>query len=562
MSRARAGPGLFVPSGWRKEAAGIRLMNFDLSQTDSSRQANRASLNSDFAQRPARNGRGGTLARLTLAAVALTLPGPFTARLLAGESLSSTVHLQSPQVERFMGLGIQWDPYEYPPTPEGWKKTVDRVDFMRPGFFRVMLNASSYARFDANGNPSYAWNEGEAGMNRLTWLFNILDYAQSHKIDVLVGEWSPSRGMAIGNGQRAGAADPHWAQVHAEFASYLLNTKKYSVIKYFNYMNEPNGDWMWPGGKVDYDSWATGIRNLRKALDAKGLTTLRVAGPDNSGNWEWLDRCANELRNEFGAWEMHWYAKDADVLEGKMEALLTEKRAMLLKTDPNAASKPLFLGESGMIEGKVNGDQQPRTKTFPYGVLMMDYLAQVARAGWQGGTAWDMDDAMHTNSGRANPPTERTLKIWGFWNTQGTAMGHPEDENVRPWFYSWSVMSRLFPAGAKIVKTEDSPQTSGIRTLAAALPGGVVSFMVVNESDAARTVTVKVPGVARKAVEIYRYFDQDRPANELGYPVPSQKLANANLAAGVTLELPGRGVAFLTTAAGPVAAQPRTPAKR
>jgi hypothetical protein len=487
----------------------------------------------------------------------ITLPAALLAAVVlagacsAAEPLAVTVDLKSVAVQRFMGIGVQWDPYEYQPSVEAWKTTLRRVDFMRPGLFRVMLNASSYVRgFDDAGNPRYVWSEGQTGMERLASLFDILDYAQARKIDVLIGEWAPARGLGVAGGVRAGAADPRWARVHADFAQYLTTVRKYTVIRYFIYMNEPNGDWMWPGGAVDYSAWAQGVRNLRKELDAHGLTALKVAGPDNSGNWEWLDRCAQELRGEIGAWEMHWYAKDADVLEGRIEKLLKEKREMLRKTDPQSASKPLFLGESGMIEGKVNGDQQPRVKEFAYGVLMADYIAQVAGAGWETGTAWDMDDAMHVNQGgRVTPPTARTLKIWGFWNTQGTAMGHPEDEAIRPWFYTWSLMGRLFPKGTRILNASETP---GLRTMAGTRQEGSrteMSFMLVNESDAPKTVTLKAPGAGRRTLTTYRYFDRERPVDADGFPVPAAKPAPADLAKGVNIELPSRGVVFLTSGA-------------
>jgi hypothetical protein len=463
------------------------------------------------------------------------------------QPIAVTIHTNSTLVERFMGAGIQWDPYEYPPSPEAWKTTLNRVDFMKPGYLRVMWNASSYLRgFDAAGNPHFVWSEGETGLDRINWLLAILDYAQSHQIGVLIGEWSPSRGLNVA-GQRVGAADPHWAKVHAGFLKYLLDVRKYTVIRYFNYMNEPNGNWMWPGGNVDYAAWAQGIRNLRKELDSQGIDSVRVAGPDNSGNWDWLDRSAADLGREFGAWEMHWYAKDSEVLDGKIEQLLKDKREMLLKADPQAASKPLFIGESGMIEGKTNGDQQPRVKEFSYGVLMADYFAQVARAGWQGATAWDLDDALHVNTGgHVNPPAERTLKIWGFWNTQGSAMGHPEDEAIRPWFYTWSLMARLFPPGARIVAAESDP---GVRALAATREG-TLSVMLVNDGDAARTVALRVPGGGRHAIEVYRYFDKERPVDAEGFPAVSRKLPVTDLAKELRIELPSRGVVFLSATAG------------
>lgn len=265
-----------------------------------------------------------------------------------------------------------------------------------------------------------------------------------------------------------------------------------------------------------------------------------------------MDRCAAELRGEIGAWEMHWYAKDAEVLGGEIEKLLTAKREMRRKTDPQAGSKPLFVGESGLIEGKTNGDQQPRVKEFQYGVIMADYVAQVARAGWQAALAWDLDDAMHVNTGgRVAPPGPRTLKVWGFWNTQGTAIGHPEDEAIRPWFYTWSLMSRLFPKGSRIVASRSAGEVARLRTLAAAWQQGSgrrISVMVVNDAAAARTVTVRVPGGGRSALDEYHYFEQDRPTDQNGYPAPARRLPAADLAKGVKLELPAQGVVFLATA--------------
>jgi len=486
-----------------------------------------------------------SLRSLIAAFAALAFLAPCAARA-AAPAQTVTIDLNSTVAEPFLGAGVQWDPYEYPPPADGWKTTLARLDYMHPGFFRVMLNANSYwLGFDGAGNPRYVWSEAQpAGRDSLATLFAILDYAQARKIDVALGEWSPPRGMT--------PQDPRWARIVADFVDYLTTNKKYAVIKYYIYMNEPNGSWMWPGGKVDRDAWSAGVRNLRSEFDAHGLAWLRLAGPDNSGNWEWLDRCAGEFPDRFGAWEMHWYAKDAEVLGGMIEKLLDQKREMLLRTDPQAASKPRFVGEAGMIDGRVNGDQQPRVKDFAYGVLMADYFAQVARAGWMGAIAWDLDDALHAVNGRSHPtpPNDLTLKIWGFWNTQGTAMGSPRDEAPRPWFYTWSLMGRLFPKGSRIVAASLAENMPGVRALAAAWKeGGAdrLSVMLVNDAGEPRSLTVRAPGAGKRALVGYHYFDTDRPVDRDGFPVASATLPKANFEKGVKVEMPSRGVVFLTT---------------
>ena len=80
---------------------------------------------------------------------------------------------------------------------------------------------------------------------------------------------------------------------------------------------------------------------------------------------------------------MHWYAMDRELREGAVGKPLREKRQVLLANDTAAEQKGLYMGEVGILEGRVNGDQQPRVRTFEYGVLMADFVAQIMDAdGW------------------------------------------------------------------------------------------------------------------------------------------------------------------------------------
>jgi len=394
-----------------------------------------------------------------------------------------------------------------------------------------MWTAAPYCSgFDEAGNPKYAWDEGDADA-RLLPLYRILDYAESRHVDVMLGEWAPPQFVN-------GPGDPRWARIITDFVVYLTKRKHYTVIRYYNYMNEPNGNWMWPQGKIDYDAWAAGMRRLRGEFDSHDLESLPIAGPDNSGDWDWIDRCARELRHEVGLWYMHWYVKDKELADGDVEKLLTAKREMLLKTDPEIARKGIYMAEAGVITGRTNGDQQPRVKTFVYGVLMADFVAQTTRAGWMGASAWDLDDAMHVVNGLPHPvvPNDLTLKIWGFWNTQGRAMGHPEDEAIRPWFYSWSLMSRMFPKGARVL-TGEAPV--GVRVLAS--ERGV---MVVNDGDAENTITIRLPNGGTKTVAEYHYFEGDRPTAAGGFPSPYHR-GKVNFEKGATVRMRSRGIVFL-----------------
>jgi hypothetical protein len=166
------------------------------------------------------------------------------------------------------------------------------------------------------------------------------------------------------------------------------------------------------------------------------------------------------------------------------------------------------------------------------------------RAGQAGLIAWDMDDAMHTGGsyGAAG------LKGWGFWNSLAGFKGYPADDfKLRPWFYTWSLLCRLFPHGSQTLAVSDTGDSS-CRVAAARLPGSRgLSFAIVNESDLPRVLTLVLSPHQPMTLHEYRYFVADRPVEEHGFPIASTVHKNVNLAAGLKVRLPKRGVVFLTT---------------
>ena len=451
----------------------------------------------------------------------------------------------------FMGLGVQWDPFEYQPTPQNWRVILQRMAFCRPGYLRVMWSASSFCKgFRLDGSPEYVWQKGFASSREyLNKLCAILDFAQKQKIRVLLGEWSPPFSLIKSE------TDRRWARMTADLLEYLRNKRGYTCIRLYNVINEPNGGW---SGNKDYGTWVNVVKNLHRELVKRGLSqAVRIIGPDTTGNsnwlepFTWLDRAAKDLPDDIGAWDLHWYALDSEVYNDEIEQLLKQKRQMLQQDGGIVAAKPLFLGESGLLTGRINGDQQPGVKTFNYGVMMADYAAQTMRAGWMGATAWDLDDAMHTVNGHQTPPGPLTLKVWGFWNSQGAAMGHPEDFNIRPWFYTWSLMSRFFSRGSRIVETSEPafPRFRAAASTDRRHGREILSVMLVNNDQARRTIILRVPS-ARRPVTLtcYRYFKTVRPTDRNGFPVPFSIIKNANLRKGLQVTLPSRGVVFLTEA--------------
>jgi hypothetical protein len=393
----------------------------------------------------------------------------------------------------FRGVGIQVDPFFYEPSAEKWKLIKARLDVCRPGFFRVVFQNDSYCRkLDAHGDPIFLW-DSEPNAPKLHQVYEILDYAQSRHIKVLLGEWGTPGFWGDGSKFSPKPGDPLWSKLVVGLLTHLVLKRGYTCINEFDYFNEPNGDW---SGNPSYETWLTGVRAVGSALKASPVGKyVTISGPSASGDtgWldalQWLDRAAKDAPETFGSYNLHWYAKDREVVDGLIETQLIGRKAAAMKLDPSASKKQFFMGESGLIEGKTNGDQQPRVKTFEYGVRMADYFAQVCRAGWTGATYWDLDDAMHPVRGNdPYPPGPLTLKVWGFWNSVGDAMRPPEDTGVRQPFYAWTLISRMFPAGCSIVAV-NAPSLPGFRVTACVYKGRR-SLMVVNDSAENRTVSL------------------------------------------------------------------------
>jgi hypothetical protein len=450
-------------------------------------------------------------------------------------------------VRDLMGAGVQWDPsdlWDY--SDSQWKMIEKRVDFLQPPFIRCCLMAAFYCNgFDADGKPVYDWNS-----LRMKRLYRILDYCQSRHVDVLLGEWGASFGMKWD--------DPRWARLISDCLEYLIRKRGYTCIKYYNMINEPRGDY------ETFLIWKKAQANLKIALDKDGLgKQVILVGPDYSGGnaaIKWVDYITKMAANIIGAYETHWYASSkTEIPQGVIEDTMRKAREMVSKQDPNGKKKRIFFGESGTGEW-LNGDNNRYIRDYVYGVFMSDYFAQTLRAGLDGQSAWDLDDSMHQQPGCGTadglPSGEKAkddnLKTWGFWNTMGAAMGHPEDENLRPWFYTWSLISRCFPRGSQSLEVTNTG-LPGVRVAAALVTQGKrknLSLLVVNDIPMPNTVRIIIPNGDKATFKQYNYFENDRPVDANGFPIAKTMLYNVNIGGGFNVHLPSRGVVILSTLDG------------
>lgn len=459
----------------------------------------------------------------------------------------------------FLGFGVQWSPYPWFDLEDAdWERCFRRLDYMRVPMVRVMNRAYYYCDgFDAAGKPLYNWNS-----NRMQKLYRLLDYCESRKIMVILGEWdSPATkedraDVAVDQLQayKIDETDPRWQRLIGDFLTHLLTTRGYTCVKYFNLINEPNGNW---SGCGDYDKWHAAVKGLHTELAKRGLTkTVQIIGPDVTWqkDFHWLDRAVLGLSRELGLYDLHEYASFQDVESGWLEKVLRTKRVFIDRYDPAGRTKPFIMGEVGMgnrgpVAPQGGEDSHPKIYDHQYGVWMADYNIQCARAGMQGTIAWMLDDAMHImNEGTGWPDISKTLfKKWGFWNSLAEEIGHPEDAALRPWFYTWSLFSRYFPRGSRIVQSSEV-ELAGVRSLAARIGDDDLTFALVNDSDVAQNIRLTVPGWKSKdTFKRFVYLPQHQPVDREGFPVAEALLPDVDLATGLHIVLPARSVIMVTT---------------
>jgi hypothetical protein len=464
-----------------------------------------------------------------------------------GGPIQITVDTSAPLCTNFLGFGVQWSAYpEFDITEAAWQKVFERLDFMRLPLVRVMLQERNFCSgFDAQGEPIYHWENHD-----MEKLYRLLDYCERRHVAVVLGEWGHAPGKDVA------AADAHWHQVIGDLLEHLCREKGYTCIRFYNLLNEPNSH---KSLYADFGQWSAAIKGMNAEFIRRGLADkIKIIGPDVTSlprDGFWVDLAAQQTAADLGAYDFHFYTKPEIVESGFLENFCREKRAAINRHDPQGASKPFFMGEAGMTAGgpiEPQGGQDSQRHIYEpiYGVWMTDYNIQCARAGMAGTIAWDLDDAMHTvnsQSGDRHDIHQALFKKWGFFNSLANEIGHPEDANLRPWYFTWSLMARSFPPGCETLNTS-SPGIPGLRTLAAKTADGNFSLALVNDSDTPQEIHIAMPG-GQKVPRLlrYNYFPGDRLVDNKGFPVPKETLKDADLAVGLNVSLPARSVVIFTS---------------
>lgn len=445
----------------------------------------------------------------------------------------------------YIGNGVQWDAY-----PEAeqwgasvseadWQKLYQRLDFMKPNFVRCLIN-SPFRYY----NPK----TGEYNKTRnIESLSKLLQYCQDNNITVLFGEYNPPTWDM--------KQDPAWIDMAVDYLNYLVNDLGFTCIKHYNLFNEPDGNWSATNG--DYEMWKGMVLMFIQKMKAYPTLNekVKIAAPDivvgyrNQASpyepYEWIEQSAKDMNPIIGIYDVHAYPGQHEVRSGQFAQSIKDYVIRIPK------GKQLVLGEAGykyykaedsvlMAEHVLRATNHPFTKgsdcnmlvyDFFYGLDMPLLCMDMMNAGLSGMAVWMLDDAMHS-SGDAGDTTN--IKLWGMWNILGEEVfGRPAEEEIRPWYYTWSLMCRYFPGGTRILETA-LEKSDNIRVVSGEHDGELTLAMVnIGNTDQSLTISLTRP---INNARVYTYQEDFRPEDENGFPTPSATGLNAQRTHRVTLK--------------------------
>lgn len=438
----------------------------------------------------------------------------------------------NPQVcicSNFIGFGAEWDSTHYTGqnvTDDDFKIISQRVSWMRLPVARIMM----LAKWCYLGKDRFDFETRE-----MQDLYRHLDVCEDIGTTVFLTDWGIQREGLVAHNLR-NVVDPLYAQVIAVYLEHLIFKKKYTCIKYFTFGNEPNWE------VQNFQQWKKGYLNVHRELKQSGLLKhINLVGPEagispgkreSSIAQEWFYPGVKELSQIAMAYGIHRYESKISVRDGHFQQILAKYRRYAIENDPMGDKKPFIIGEAGMKDGSKPPAINSNTSTFEYGVFMADYAIQAVNAGASAVSAWMLDDNSHKKF------------TWGMWSNKANGL------NLKPWFYTWSLLCRYLPSGSHIVRTKVT--NPAIRVLAAqafykpSQKKCAWTFCIVNRSDELQTIRLNLKNVDPVCMYRYVYSRNATKTNDCGFPeVVDRQIYN--LASGASILCEAESFTVLTT---------------
>ena len=463
----------------------------------------------------------------------------------------------------FEGLGVEWGTYEDPDklSAGSWERSLKIMDRLNPEVTRCMLNYDWFiTNFDDKGdtdknNDTWDYNFSNKLMNNT---IDVLRYCDDHDIDVAFGCWNVPGNVRIDeyDMMKEVTSDIRWAKMTADILEYLIVHQGIRCIKYFVNSNEPNYTGM-EGRSKNYNNtfaiWAQGVKNVRRALDERGFSNIKIIGGDTTGfdgTEEYFMGISQDasIRESVGDYGFHVYCPNMIIDTGDLAVRISDMYQKVKKNDDQlGVTRMPHIWEAGLYDGKnAETDSNALIANFSYGLRMADYTLQCAIAGVSSIVYWDFDDGMHFM-----PLEDGTScsKGWGMFSSLGSDSA--AKQRLRPWYHSSTLLTNLMRKGSKILSNDanDPEIDKNFRSMGVIGPRNEYAGIVAINRDmqpVTKTFRMAENFVDSGKVYVYIYNDNELKLGEDGF-VKENQVLDISLANQIEISVPQNSMVILSS---------------
>ncbi|GIH16676.1 hypothetical protein [Rugosimonospora africana] len=215
------------------------------------------------------------------------------------------------------------------------------------------------------------------------------------------------------------------------------------------------------------------------------------------------------MTSDLSGYDIHYYPTGAtDISSGAVAPWMLSLENTINGNDPG--NKPMYVEEVGWKYGwDSTNDAQPHVSDYTYGLNMAAMGIQLACDGASAPMASRLADL-------GSP------KVWGMYDGAGG------DTSLRPWSYSWTMLTQAFPKDATLYKPT---QPTSVFTMLGSIGSGSSrhwSIAVANLTSNTSTQTFTLPNSAGRTLHAYRYVDGTRATNSDGFPASTDTVTAAS----------------------------------
>jgi hypothetical protein len=402
---------------------------------------------------------------------------------------------------------------------EAWEQIYKHASWLGLSFVRVELSARMY---EPERNK-FDWDNEE-----MQALYKILDWAEANGADVFLQQmWSNVKWNSYPGVQPLLSAPKSledFAEGIATLVEYLTVARKYSCIKWVCITNEPpGGSWgsWWSMGETNppvTPAW----KEVRKALDSKNLN-IPISGPD----WTDLpvfDEAKIDFDQYIGAYDIHSY-------QG-----IDEEKQKIVENWAGWArkhKKPLFLSEIGDMRIGWK-DTNPGPKSFAAALSNAESVLRGLSAGVSAFNRWSF-----TNRGDLDGQFQ-LIRTWDIENKM-----YYEKIEVEPEaFYGYGIITRFLVKHSSVVHTDTIANKYLLSQTLKSNDGNLTTY-ILNKSDSAQVVRIKMTGVDDQNLYLYSVTEQE--VTNPDFRMDPLKEINLRDGKIIVLNLPAKSINTVTS---------------